>query len=543
MDLDINGDVGRLDAELLQLPEVSSLAVKANPYVAERLFDQWLSLPETNSLVKSLLNNAKGAGALSFSGTSSSGNVTASNSLPSMFPAGSTPPLSPRSSSGSPRITKHRASPGPSALGSPLKLMSEPVKELIPQFYFLNGRPPPNELKERCLFRINEFFYGHVDGLQMHEFKLVTKEICKLPSFFSSALFRKMDVEGTGTVTRDAFVNYWINGNMLTKDISAQIYTILKPQNVRHLAQDDFKSVLRELLATHPGLEFLQSTPEFQERYAETVIYRIFYYVNRSGNGRLTLRELKHSNLIAAMQHADEEEDINKVLRYFSYEHFYVIYCKFWELDTDHDFLIDKENLIRYGNHALTYRIVDRIFSQVPRKFTCKVEGKMGYEDFIYFILAEEDKSSEPSLEYWFVFKCIDLDGNGVITRNEMQFFYEEQLHRMECMAQEPVLFEDILCQMVDMINPENENYLTLRDLRGSKLSGSVFNILFNLNKFMAFETRDPFLIRQERENPNLTEWDRFAHREYIRLSMEEDAEDASNGSADVWDESLEAPF
>lgn len=51
--------------------------------------------------------------------------------------------------------------------------------------------------------------------------------------------------------------------------------------------------------------------------------------------------------------------------RYFSYEHFYVIYCKFWELDTDHDFFIDKENLIRYGNHALTYRIVDRIFSQV----------------------------------------------------------------------------------------------------------------------------------------------------------------------------------
>jgi len=52
-------------------------------------------------------------------------------------------------------------------------------------------------------------------------------------------------------------------------------------------------------------------------------------------------------------------------------------------------------------------------------------------------------------------FKCIDLDGNGVLTPNEMQFFYEEQLHRMECMAQEPVLFEDILCQIVDMIGPE----------------------------------------------------------------------------------------
>ncbi|XP_010321356.1 serine/threonine protein phosphatase 2A regulatory subunit B''beta isoform X1 [Solanum lycopersicum] len=540
MDVDLIGDLARLDAELLQLPDVSSFAIKDNPFVAQKLFDQWLSLPDTAPLVKNLLNNAKAGGPLSATGASSSTNVATSSSLPSMFPAGSTPPLSPRSSSGSPRTTRPRA--GPSMLGSPLKLVNEPVKELIPQqFYFQNGRPPTNELKERCLFRINQFFYGHTDGLQMDEFKPITKEICKLPSFFSTVLFRKIDVGQTGIITRDVFVDYWVNGNMLTKDIATQIYTILKQPDLKHLIQDDFKPVLRDLLATHPGLEFLRNTPEFQERYAETVIYRIFFYVNRLGDGHLTLRELKRSDLIAAMQHADEEEDINKVLRYFSYEHFYVIYCKFWELDTDHDFLIDKENLIRYGNHALTYRIVDRIFSQVPRKFTSKVEGKMGYEDFVYFILSEEDKTSEPGLEYWF--KCIDLDGNSILTRNEMQFFYEEQLHRMECMGQEPVLFEDILCQMVDMINPEDQSYFALRDLKGNKLSSSVFNVLFNLNKFMAFETRDPFLIRQERENPNLTEWDRFAHREYIRLSMEEDAEDASNGSADVWDESLEAPF
>jgi len=43
----------------------------------------------------------------------------------------------------------------------------------------------------------------------------------------------------------------------------------------------------------------------------------------------------------------------------------------------------------------------------------------------------------------------------------------------------------------------QKENCITLQDLKGSKLSANVFNILFNLNKFMAFETRDPFLIRQ----------------------------------------------
>ncbi|CAI0385185.1 unnamed protein product [Linum tenue] len=419
-------DVAAFQPEALQLPELSPLALKANPFLAEQLFSQWLSLPDTSRLVKSLLSAAKTGEPLNAVGNSSSTNAGSGSPIPSMFPSGCTPPLSPRSISGSPRTVKQRA--GPSSLSSPLKVISEPVREVIPQ--------------------------------------------------------------------------------------------------------EDFRPILREILATHPGLEFLQT---------ETVIYRIFHYVNRSGTGRLTLKELKRSNLVAAMHQVDEEEDINKVLRYFSYEHFYVIYCKFWELDTDHDFLIDKENLIRYGNHALTYRIVDRVFSQVARKFRSKVEGKMGYEDFVYFILSEEDKSSEPGIEFWF--NCIDLDGNGVLTSNEMQFFYEEQLHRMECMAQEPVPFEDILCQIIDMIGPETEGLVTLRDMKRTKLAGHVFNILFNLNKFIAFESRDPFLIRQERENPTLTEWDRFAHREYIRLSMEDDAEDVSNGSGDVWDESLEAPF
>jgi serine/threonine-protein phosphatase 2A regulatory subunit B'' len=104
----------------------------------------------------------------------------------------------------------------------------------------------------------------------------------------------------------------------------------------------------------------------------------------------------------------------------------------------------------------------------------------MGYEDFVWFILSEEDKTSETSLEYWYAcsivgliiasyallcynginvifyrFKCIDLDSDGVITPKEMLYFYEEQLHRMECMAHEPVLFEDIVCQMMDMVGPE----------------------------------------------------------------------------------------
>ncbi|KAM2904446.1 hypothetical protein COP2_004159 [Malus domestica] len=314
MDIDtVAGDVGSLDPELLQLPELSPFALKTSPQIAEDLFAQWLSLPQTRRLVKSLVDDAIAGIPITAPGSTSSANTAGSNVLPSMFPAGSTPPLSPRSSPGSPRFSKPKTSP--SSLRSPLKLASEPVREAIPQFYFHNGPPPPKELKEQCLSRIDDLFSGQMDGLQLHEFKLVTKELCKLPTFVSSAIFRKIDASCSGIVTRDAFIKYWVDGNMLTMDTATQIFKILKQSDRNYLTQVDFKPILLELVATHPGLEFLHGTPEFQERYAETVIYRIFYYINRSGNGRLTLRELKRGNLIAAMQHADEEEDINKVLR------------------------------------------------------------------------------------------------------------------------------------------------------------------------------------------------------------------------------------
>lgn len=51
MNMEISCDVASLDAELLQLAEVSPLAIKSNPDFVEKLFEQWLSLTGTNRLV------------------------------------------------------------------------------------------------------------------------------------------------------------------------------------------------------------------------------------------------------------------------------------------------------------------------------------------------------------------------------------------------------------------------------------------------------------------------------------------------------------
>jgi serine/threonine-protein phosphatase 2A regulatory subunit B'' len=147
----------------------------------------------------------------------------------------------------------------------------------------------------------------------------------------------------------------------------------------------------------------------------------------------------------------------------------------------------------------------------------------MGYDDFVWFMLCEEDKTTKKSLDYWFA--VIDLDTNGIITPHEMEFFYEEQVHRLDYLNHESILFVDLLCQMNDMIKPKNEGHFYYEELlKYNSQVGIFFNCLVNLNKFLAYESRDLFAIKHQlTEFPDYTEWDRFAKNEYERLAMEEE--------------------
>ena len=445
---------------------------------------------------------------------------------------------------------------------------------LIPQFFFPNKKWVPEVKSEKIMQKFtqkfNDVLYNETPGvLNKETFSSLVREFIGIPSYFGPLIIKRAtdmcssnaddvptssvsstksantkemkdfedleELEDMNQIKRDDFLHFWKTTLSKYNDETEMIYNILKnpKQKGDFVSQNDFRLVIRALLDTHPGLEFLKHTAEFQDRYLETVIYRIFYTVNKEWNGRMTLRELKKSELVSAFKQCEVEEDINKVLRFFSYEHFYVIYCKFWELDTDHDFLIDRDDLLRYGNHALTYKIVDRVLSESVKPFTSGVPGKMGYEDFVWFVLSEEYKSHDLSIKYWF--RCVDIDNDGFLTCGDLAYFYEEQLQRMECLAQEPVFFEDIVCQLTDMIKPKIEGFITLEDMvRSLPMSGNTFNALFNLNKFILFETRDPFTIRQEREEKHLTEWDRFARVEYIRLSQEDDEIMSDADEADV---------
>jgi len=80
---------------------------------------------------------------------------------------------------------------------------------------------------------------------------------------------------------------------------------------------------------------------------------------------------------------------------------------------------------------------------------------KLSYKDFIWFLLSEEDKNTHRSIEYWF--RCMDLDGDGVLSLYELVYFYDEVLQRLQELNIDCLSVENTVCQILDMVNPKEQ--------------------------------------------------------------------------------------
>ncbi|OMJ92953.1 hypothetical protein SteCoe_4171 [Stentor coeruleus] len=502
----------------------------------DEYFIQWLSFPSTNQLVQKLIEDCKlptptiPLPSAIFTNRLSTP-ISPNQSSPKR--ASLTPPLSPPTYDRLSVSYSHSLPAEGLNLTKPLPAFTPPSKQNIsvPQFYFPKGRPLDLAQSEKNLKIISTCFIK--DNLRLAEFENLTTQLFGLPKFLNQKVFQAAG--GIELLSKSSFLKYWKTELELRTPLE-RFFRILKKPTKSYIEREDLKPILKILMDSHPGLEFLKSTPEFQERYSDTVIERIFYTVDTNDDGKITFREMKKSNFFNVCLAVDDEEDINKIKDYFSYEHFYVLYCRFWEIDTDHDFIIDKDDFSRYEGHTLSRKANDRIFEQVARKFSSQQKDKMAYDDFVWFMISEEDKTTKRSIDYWF--KVVDLDNNGIITAYEMEYFYEEQLRRLEYLNQEAVPFKDILCQMADMLCPIKENQFILKDfIAKQQISGIFFNALLNLNKFIAYEQRDPFNTKKElSDNPDFSDWDRFALTEYVRLAMEEENAGDNEVLDEEWD-------
>lgn len=419
------------------------------------------------------------------------------------------------------------------------------TSKVIPRFWWPKRQQPEETLSQEARDKIHEqFVKQNVKEITTYQqLEPIVTEVFGLSKYFVVPIFHKVKVffdivddsakskaqllaPSPVPITEQMLLG-WCQGRIQIDDPVLSFLWVVKMEHNQWIEREDFSIFLLVIVMTHPGLDFLREYQEFQDRYADTVISRIFFVYDRKDVGRIYLQDLRRykPSVIETWRQLADHDDIKLVRDYFSYEHFYVIYCTFWELDSDHDFLLDKDDLLKYDGHALSRRAIDRIFSEIPTKFTSTVPGKMGYEDFIRFLLCDQDRSTDRSVEYWF--HLFDIDGDGCIRDHEMKYFYEEQVQRMECLNYETITFADIMCQMNDMIFPRVEGQFRLHDFkRKRKFAGTFFSLFSSLNRLLSFEHKDPSMAKQEQlDNPNLSDWDRWCADEYLRLAMEEGEE------------------
>lgn len=355
----------------------------------------------------------------------------------------------------------------------------------------------------------------------------------------------------------------------------------------------------------------------------ETVITRIFYDANRR-HGKMSLADLRRSGFDRMLRKL-ENSDLNQTEDCFSYKHFYVIYCKFWELDQDHDLILDEQDLAGYSGGAISTRIIRRVMqgygnetgmftvpdqdlllqqqhllqeqapqvadnvvgtssegpstmnventtpstlsdpaaagtetvnidNEGPKTLTrsesmtlssidltqeisaspsmvtisslvveevsssvnpvgpvtssttlstattapprsgppgpgssCKPQNyRMTYKGFIWFLLAETDKQTITSIEYWF--RCMDLDGDGMLTVFELEQLFQEQATRMAILGMESFGFRDAICQMQDLVGPKEIGLVRLSDLKQCGQAGPFIDLFCNVVRWRSFE-------------------------------------------------------
>ncbi|CAO3615992.1 unnamed protein product [Mucor fragilis] len=451
-----------------------------------------------------------------------------------------------------------------------------PPSTLIPQFYSPKAGKRTNDSQQALMNTIKEAFHQK-EHLTELEFLPVTT-MCALPQYMNLALFRAIDMlnDKNDQVTFAQFQRSWplLTQEASIDDIHSLMYTILKKPELEYLTPDDFLPVLEDIVLNHPALQFLENNITFQERYIETVICRI-YYDAHCPSGRLTFRNFKKSGVASIIQKMTPSVDLYTTHSLFSYKQFYVLYCKLWSLDRDHDLAITETDLCNYNMGALTRLAVERIMEvghiaaftdamvitdddtavavvtvdslDIP---VADPQSTLTYFDFIWFLLSEVDKSTPMAIRYWF--RCLDIDDDGVLSSYELSQFWHDQNIKQQVygsmQSEDRIQFADVIRQMNDLIRPQVSGQFTMLDLKKNVfLAERFFDTFINFDRFQVHESRQEGSIREQQTYQNkmledagvygaqepvvltddfgfpiLSNWNDYADVEYHRIIMDE---------------------
>jgi serine/threonine-protein phosphatase 2A regulatory subunit B'' len=337
---------------------------------------------------------------------------------------------------------------------------------------------------------------------------------CRLPRCFAHVICAREQF------TPDAFQSFW-KSLMLGRDPNERFFKlIVGAQDRNFIFPSELDVFTRALVENHPSLDFLHQEGPFQEKFIEFVIARAFFVMDPELRGTVGLRQFRRVDLAGIFTRAEAMDDVNTAQHIFNYQHFYVTYCKFWDLDSDSDGFISKDDLFKFNESAISPPIVNRYMVAPFFPRTDSRRDKVDFCSFSYFLLCTEDKTSPTAIRFWF--RLCDLDDDGVLSVKEIEELYDVQFERLRITGNETIAFPDILRQLLDMVKPENPSFVSLNDLLRSKTADVFFSTLFDLQKFLIREYQFPTVNPSfDERTKDLTPWELYVLVEYDRLVNE----------------------
>ncbi|XP_077969620.1 serine/threonine-protein phosphatase 2A regulatory subunit B'' subunit gamma-like [Styela clava] len=310
-------------------------------------------------------------------------------------------------------------------------------------------------------------------------------EKCK--QFFTAIIFSKLNQKDyMGRISILQFFNYVMRKVWLHQTrIGLSLYDVA---GQGYLREADLENYILELIPTLPQLDGLERS--FYSFYVCTGVRKFFFFLDPMRTGRIKIQDILACGFLDDLLELRDEELSKEVQEsnWFSAPSALRVYGQYLNLDKDHNGMLSKEELARYGTGTLTKVFLDRVFQEC-----LTYDGEMDYKTYLDFVLAMENRKEPAALQY--LFKLLDVQNRAYLNVFSLNYFFRAIQEMMKLHGQDPVSFADVKDEIFDMVKPNDPLKITLQDLISSGQGETVTNILIDLNGFWTYENREVLVV------------------------------------------------
>jgi len=363
-------------------------------------------------------------------------------------------------------------------------------------------------LPSSCVTGIQEAFSRLPDNLVTEDDPTLA-QLIGVSSYFASTIHRACyGAAKTGNCSQ--FIAYLqSNAKFLHQTSDDEKMFFLLSGGKNHLVPEDFRQVLVPFISTHPHLSFFRREEylHLHEAYMIAIVASMFFSVGAWRSQKMYLRQFVKIRLRESLQCLDDvDDDITfNFVEHFSYDQFYVLYVKFCHLGINNNNILSKYEFYEFEDGRFPRKVVDRIYEVNVS------DHDMSFWCWVVFMLADIDKTTAMSMEFWY--PVLNISNDGILSLADLREFYKDNLIHLiagDCHVGQTVHWRDIATQFLDLMG-SSEVTLSQVKRRASDKLGHILNACLNIIEFY---------INDENETSSQSDFSKT--QEYVISAMNE---------------------